>query len=117
MLRYGRCIIGDGGEVNQSSSMIVPTPRANQRSRLGTRIAPRPPHRSRRALLTHRAPPLGRTSAAPGLKPHAIRRTAANRIDVVARRLQWPANHEGATARRVEVKPRRTGLTVNVNAT
>ncbi len=24
-----------------------------------TRIAPRPPHRSRRALLTHRAPPLG----------------------------------------------------------
>ena len=27
------------------------------------RIAPRPPHRSRRALLTHRAPPSGRTSA------------------------------------------------------
>ncbi len=26
---------------------------------VGTRIAPRPPHRSRRALLTHRAPPLG----------------------------------------------------------
>ena len=26
---------------------------------LWTRIAPRPPHRSRRALLTHRAPPLG----------------------------------------------------------
>ena len=31
---------------------------------VGTRIAPRPPHRSRRALLTHRAPPSGRTSAA-----------------------------------------------------
>ncbi len=28
---------------------------------VGTRIAPRPPHRSRRALLTHRAPPSGRT--------------------------------------------------------
>jgi hypothetical protein len=26
---------------------------------VGTRISPRPPHRSRRALLTHRAPPLG----------------------------------------------------------
>ena len=31
---------------------------------VGTRIAPRPPHRSRRALLTHRALPSGRTSAA-----------------------------------------------------
>jgi hypothetical protein len=27
----------------------------------GTKISPRPPHRSRRALLTHRAPPSGRT--------------------------------------------------------
>ena len=26
---------------------------------VGTRITPRPPHRSRRALLTHRAPPSG----------------------------------------------------------
>src|SRR5262245_57254888 len=26
---------------------------------VGTRIAPRPPHRARRALLTHRAPPSG----------------------------------------------------------
>jgi hypothetical protein len=34
---------------------------------VGTRIAPRPPHRSRRALLTHRAPPSGRTSVARGL--------------------------------------------------
>src|SRR6202158_6077866 len=51
---------------------------------VGTRIAPRPPHRSRRALLTHRAPPSGRTSAH-GLKPPAVRRTAANRIDVVTR--------------------------------
>src|ERR1700682_3460269 len=31
---------------------------------VGTRISPRPPHRSRRALLTHRAPPSGRTSVA-----------------------------------------------------
>jgi hypothetical protein len=30
---------------------------------VGTRISPRPPHRSRRALLTHRAPPSGQTSA------------------------------------------------------
>src|SRR5262249_36331676 len=30
---------------------------------VGTRIAPRPPHRSRRARLTPRAPPLGQTSA------------------------------------------------------
>src|ERR1700730_3414972 len=52
---------------------------------VGTRITPRPPHRSRRALLTHRAPPSGRTSAARVLKPHALRRTAANRIDVAAR--------------------------------
>lgn len=26
---------------------------------VGTRVTPRPPHRSRRALLTHRAPALG----------------------------------------------------------
>jgi hypothetical protein len=26
---------------------------------VGTRVSPRPPHRSRRALLTHRAPPSG----------------------------------------------------------
>ena len=47
--------------------------------------APRPPHRSRRALLTHRAPPSGRASAARGLNPSAVRRTAANRIDVATR--------------------------------
>ena len=29
---------------------------------VGTRISPRPPRRSRRALLTHRAPPSGQTS-------------------------------------------------------
>jgi hypothetical protein len=52
---------------------------------VGTRITPRPPHRSRRALLTHRAPPSGQTSAARGLRPHALRRTAANRIDVASR--------------------------------
>jgi hypothetical protein len=52
---------------------------------VGTPIAERPPHRSRRALLTHRAPPSGRTSAVGGLKPHAPRRTAANRIDVASR--------------------------------
>jgi hypothetical protein len=52
---------------------------------VGTRIAPRPPHRSRRALLTHRAPPSGRTSVTNGLAPSAVRRTAANRIDVATR--------------------------------
>ncbi len=52
---------------------------------VGTRITPRPPHRSRRALLTHRAPPSGRTSAHAVLNPHAVRRTAANRTDVVSR--------------------------------
>src|SRR5215475_13068040 len=50
-----------------------------------TLITERPPHGSRRALLTHRAPPSGRTSAAHSLKPHAYQRTAANRIDLVAR--------------------------------
>src|SRR4030081_2897836 len=35
---------------------------------VGTRITPRPPHRSRRALLTHLAPPSGRTSAARGFE-------------------------------------------------
>ena len=52
---------------------------------VGTAIADRPPHRSRRALLTHRAPPSGLTSAPYGVRPRAIRRTAANRIDVEAR--------------------------------
>ena len=51
---------------------------------VGTRIAPRPTHRSRRALLTHRAPPSGQTSTG-RLKPHALRRTAANRIHVESR--------------------------------
>ena len=51
----------------------------------GTAVASRPPHRSRRALLTHRAPPSGRTSVANGLSPFAVRRTAANRIDVATR--------------------------------
>src|SRR4249920_155465 len=53
---------------------------------VGTLITERPPHRSRRALLTHRAPPSGRTSEAHAdLKPPVLRRTAANRIDVAAR--------------------------------
>ena len=30
---------------------------------VGTAVASRPPYRSRRALLTHRAPPSGQTSA------------------------------------------------------
>jgi hypothetical protein len=49
---------------------------------VGTLITERPPHRSRRALLTHRALPSGRTSAA---RTVWLRRTAANRIDVVTR--------------------------------
>src|SRR5262250_1974928 len=52
---------------------------------VGTLITERPPHRSRRALLTHRAPPSGRTSAARSVNPRALRRTAANRIDVAPR--------------------------------
>src|SRR5260221_10703480 len=36
--------------------------RKTGRVAVGTRISPRPPHRSRRALLTHRAPPSGQTS-------------------------------------------------------
>src|SRR5258708_37783586 len=46
---------------------------------VGTRIAPRPPHRSQRAL-----PRVERQSAR-GLRPRAIRRPAANRNDVVTR--------------------------------
>ena len=65
--------------------MILPFSARTLELVAGTEIAPRPPHRSRRALLTHRAPPSGRTSAARGLKPPAVRRTAANRVDVVTR--------------------------------
>src|SRR5258706_8857107 len=50
---------------------------------VGTLITERPPHRSRRALLTHL--PRVERGATHGLNPHAPRRTAANRIDVVAR--------------------------------
>src|SRR5712691_2594229 len=52
---------------------------------VGTRITPRPPHRSRRALLTHRALPSGQTSASHGFETACLRRTAANRIDVASR--------------------------------
>ena len=52
---------------------------------VGTRIAPRPLHRSRRALLTHRAPLGSNVGGTHGLEPHALRRTAANRVDVVTR--------------------------------
>jgi hypothetical protein len=53
---------------------------------VGTLIAERPPHRSRRALLTHRAlfPRVERRQAG-GVDPPAIRRTATNRIDVATR--------------------------------
>src|SRR5258708_1806875 len=53
---------------------------------VGTRIAPRPPHGSRRALLTHRdlLPRVERRPAR-GLRPRAIRRTAATRVDVATR--------------------------------
>ena len=47
---------------------------------VGTLITERPPHRSRRALLTHRAPPLARS----GYDALDARRTASMRIDVVA---------------------------------
>src|SRR6516165_8405667 len=70
------------------SARLLKSRRATEEGRVvavGTGIAPRPPHRSRRALLTHRAPPSGLTSAPYGVRPRAIRRTAANRIDVEAR--------------------------------
>src|SRR6266705_3351218 len=52
---------------------------------VGTRITPRPPHRSRRALLTHGLLPRVERRRHAVLNPHAVRRTAANRIDVVSR--------------------------------
>jgi hypothetical protein len=45
-----------------SRSRIPPIPGRQSMAAVGTRISPRPPHRSRRALLTHRAPPSGQTS-------------------------------------------------------
>src|SRR5215471_17143036 len=55
---------------HQSSSVLIlvhvrsafggtKMPAHRPRVAVGTRITPRPPHRSRRALLTHRAPPSG----------------------------------------------------------
>jgi hypothetical protein len=51
---------------------------------VGTRISPRPPHRSRRALLTHRAPPSGQTLCDERVTFDA-RRAAIFRIDAVIR--------------------------------
>src|SRR6266700_613826 len=53
---------------------------------VGTRIFPRPPHRSRRALLTHRAPPSGQTSCEERFSHALARRAAIIRIDAVFRR-------------------------------
>ena len=53
---------------------------------VGTRIAPRPPRRSQRALLTHRAPPSGQTACDKRLDSLVARRTAFLRIDADARR-------------------------------
>ena len=50
---------------------------------VGTLIAERPPHRSRRALLTHRAPPSGQTFGEERFDALGARRTASIRIDVV----------------------------------
>jgi hypothetical protein len=52
---------------------------------VGTRIAPRPPPRSRRALLTHRAPPSGQPSCDEQLVTLVARRTAIIRIDAAFR--------------------------------
>ncbi len=46
---------------------------------VGKRVTLLPPRRSRRALLTHRAPPSGR--ALSGMDPLFARRTVANQID------------------------------------
>src|SRR5262245_26784541 len=53
---------------------------------VGTRITPRPPHRSRRALLTHRAPPSGRTSASKrcGLARNSAHSRQSNRRGISA---------------------------------
>src|SRR5712664_1004097 len=50
---------------------------------LGGGVTPNRYHPARRTCIG--SPPSGRTSAARGLKPHARRRTAANRIDVASR--------------------------------
>jgi hypothetical protein len=50
---------------------------------VGTLIAERPPHGSRCALLTHRAPPSGQTFGEGGFEALGARRTASIRIDVV----------------------------------
>jgi len=52
---------------------------------VGTRISPRPPHRSRRALLTHRAPPSGQTLCDERLVTFTARRAAIIQIDAVFR--------------------------------
>src|SRR5216683_159242 len=50
---------------------------------VGTRISPRPPHRSRRALLTHRAPPSGQTSCDERFSHALARRAAIIRIKLI----------------------------------
>ncbi len=50
---------------------------------VGTLIAERPPHRSRRALLTHRAPPSGRTFGEEHCR-RALRSTPLDVSDVLA---------------------------------
>src|SRR5207244_1205928 len=64
---YPQTSMGTTGVCDTQSLIhtVVPSKRATGRSNpatsvaVGTGIAPRPPHRSRRALLTHRAPPSG----------------------------------------------------------
>src|ERR1700688_2681583 len=56
---------------------------------VGTRIAPRSPHRSRRALLTHRSPPSVRPSAGVRWTPPALRRTSERTPSVSCLRHYW----------------------------
>src|SRR6202165_1411001 len=47
------------GSAHCHAAVRRPKAHHTRRVAVGTRISPRPPHRSRRALLTHRAPPSG----------------------------------------------------------
>ena len=57
---------------------------------VGTRIAPRPPHRSRRALLTHRAPPSGSGVEAVELELLVVAVDDGHFLGAGEQALDWP---------------------------
>jgi hypothetical protein len=71
----------NGGFLSETFTAGLPSPLVA----VGTRISPRPPHRSRRALLTHRAPPSGQTSARTRFETGCAPAHSRHRIDVVSR--------------------------------